>query len=55
MCGGALAAFDNEAVVEQALDDAVEGAGAKFYFAGGAEFDFFEDGVAVEVVTGEGE
>jgi len=39
--------------LSRALDDAVEGAGAEFHFAVGAECDFFKDGVAVEVVAGE--
>src|SRR5579864_4589046 len=49
---GALAALDDQAIVEQALDDAVERAGAEFDFATGAHLDFLEDGVAVEVVAG---
>src|SRR5579859_917919 len=37
---GALAALDNQPIIEQALDDAVEGAGAEFDFATGAHLDF---------------
>src|ERR1700686_250072 len=55
MRGGAFAALDDQAVVEQALDYAVERAGAELYFAARAKFDLFEDGVAVKVITGEGE
>ncbi len=35
--GGAFAPLDDQAVVQQALDDSVERAGAEFYFAVGAE------------------
>src|ERR1051326_1021577 len=53
--GGALAQFANETVGEQALDHAVKRAGAELHLAAGPQLDLFENGVSVEVITGEGQ
>jgi hypothetical protein len=51
---GALFEFFDEILFEEALDGAVERAGAEADFAGGAFGDFLHDGIAVAVAVGEG-
>src|SRR5205814_1402101 len=47
--------FDDEPLLEHAMDGPVQGAGAKFELTIGARFDVLDDGIAMPVAIGEGE